>query len=487
MMDKATRRILEGPLAKEVARFGTPLAVGMALQTTFNLADAYLIAHLPPGEVGAAVGALGICDQVAAIGTILSYGVTTATAALLSNAKGAADMDSVRRIAWQSLLIVFALGAVFGVLGLFASGAVVRDVIGAKGDVAVIAARYLRVIVGGGITVFLLLQLTSIQRALGSAKTPMGFLIGGNLLNVLLAVLLVFGPGPVPAHLAWMTPVAKALGIPRMGMMGAAWATIIARAIVLVPTAITLKSRFHVVMPPRGQRGPDREEILHIIKLAWPSSAQFVLRIASMLLVNALVARFFTTNADQTATTAMGVVFRLDTMAVFVAMGWGSAAQTFVGQNMGARKLDRAARSGWLTAAYDAVTNVLLIALVFAAGERILSIFAGEAAPVKIALDYLHIVAPSYLGLGAAVVLGNAMAGAGATRLTFFVDLVVILLFQVPLSIIVVAGFGASIDALFRCVAITNAFGALAYSFVYVRGSWKRTVVSRSTPPPAEV
>jgi Na+-driven multidrug efflux pump len=79
------------------------------------------------------------------------------------------------------------------------------------------------------------------------------------------------------------------------------------------------------------------------------------------------------------------------------------------------------------------------------------------------------------------------MAGAGATRLTFFVDLVVILLFQVPLSIIVVAGFGASIDALFRCVAITNAFGALAYSFVYVRGSWKRTVVSRSTPPPAEV
>ena len=45
----------------------------MALQTTFNLVDAYLIARLPAGEVGAAVGAIGICDQVSALGTIVSY------------------------------------------------------------------------------------------------------------------------------------------------------------------------------------------------------------------------------------------------------------------------------------------------------------------------------------------------------------------------------------------------------------------------------
>jgi putative MATE family efflux protein len=482
-MDKATRRILEGPLAKEVARFGTPLAVGMALQTTFNLADAYIIAQLPPGEVGPAVGALGICDQVAALGTILSYGVTTATAAMLSIAKGAHDKEAVRRIAWQSLLIVLALGAVFGVLGVTASGAVVRGAIGAKGDVADVAERYLRVIVGGSITTFLLLQLTSIQRALGSAKTPMGFLIGGNILNVILAVLLVFGPGPVPAHLAWMTPVAKALGIPKMGMLGAAWATIIARALVLVPTSLTLVRRFGVMVPPPGERGPDGAMLRRIVHLAWPSSAQFVLRISSMLLVNALVARYFTTNADQTATTAMGLVFRLDTMAVFVAMGWGSAAQTFVGQNLGAKQPDRASRSGWITVAYDAVTNVLLIAAVFLLGEQILRIFDDEAAPVGIALSYLHVVAPSYVGLGAAVVLGNAMAGAGATRVTFVVDLVVILIFQVPLSIISVVGFGVGLEALFRCVAATNAFGAVVYGYVYTRGGWKRSLARASSRP----
>ena len=75
-------RILEGPLAFEVARFGAPIAVGMGLQTLFNWVDAYLIGHLEPGVAHSALGAIGICDQLAALGTIISYGLTVATTAL---------------------------------------------------------------------------------------------------------------------------------------------------------------------------------------------------------------------------------------------------------------------------------------------------------------------------------------------------------------------------------------------------------------------
>jgi len=208
-----------------------------------------------------------------------------------------------------------------------------------------------------------------------------------------------------------------------------------------------------------------------LLALAWPTSAQFVLRILAMLLVNSIVARAFTTEGDQTATTAMGLVFRLDTMALFVAMGWGSAAQTFVGQNMGAQHRDRAAKSGWITAAYDAITNVLIVLLVFGAGEAILRVFDDDAGPVHLALVYLRIVAPSYLGLGVGVVLGNAMAGAGATRTTFWVDVSVILGFQFPLS--AVAVFHAPIETLFQCVAVTNLASALVYAVVYARRGWQ--------------
>ncbi|WP_394827001.1 MATE family efflux transporter [Pendulispora albinea] len=479
MVDRATRRILEGPLAKEVARFGIPLALGMALQTTFNLVDAYMVAQLPREEVGSAIGALGICDQVAALGTILSYGVSTATSSIISNRVGSGDTQGVQKAAWQSILIVTALGVLFGFLGIAFAGTIVRDIIGAKGGVAIFATRYLRVVVGGSFTIFLLLQLASIQRALGSAKTPVSLMLAGNVLNVVLAILMIFGEGPSPAAFAWAAPLAKALHIPRMGMIGAAWATIIARGLVLVPNVIILARRFEVVIPKRGARGLDREEIARILGVAWPSSAQMVIRIAAMLLVNSLVARFFTSEDDQVATTGLGLVFRVDTMALFIAMGWGSAAQTFVGQNMGASQEARASYSGWLTAIYDGITNVGLIALLLLHGETILRFFDDDPAPVAVAMHYLSIVTPTYIGLGVGIVLGNAMAGAGATRTSMWIDVAVILGLQTPLSILAVAVFDASLETLFRCVGATNVVSALVYAVVYGRGKWRRAVAAR--------
>lgn len=468
-MAEAASRILKGPLALEIARFGSPLALGMMLQTLFNLVDAYLIAKLPPDEVGAAVGAIGICDQVAALGTIVSFGVSTAAAAIISNKTGAGDKKAVQQAAWQSILMIGFLSVVFGVLGGIGAGVIVRDIIGAKGDVAEIATRYLRVGMLGSFSVYFLLQLTNIQRALGSAKTPVALLVLGNILNLFLAFLLIFGPGPAPTWLHWSTAIARALHIPAMGMLGAAWASILARCVVLLPNVIVLARRFDV-FPPKGERGPRLDVIKQIVGIAWPSSTQFVLRISAMLLVNSLVARYFTTAEDQTASTAMGLVFRLDTMTLFVAMGWGQAAQTFVGQNLGAKQERRARASGWITSVYDGLTNVLLIVFVYEWGEQVLRIFDDQAGPVGIAFDYLRVVSPSYLALGVGIVLGNGMSGAGATRTTALIDALVIIVFQLPVC--VVFGGHGSLHTLFQCVAATNCVSAIAYSVVYSRGGW---------------
>lgn len=468
------KRILEGPLAFEIARFGTPLAIGMFLQTTFNLVDAYLIARLPPAELGAAVGAIGICDQVSALGTIVSYGVSTAAAAILAQRKGAGDQEGVQRAAWQSMIVIGVLSLVLGLVGGVGAGVIVRDIIGAKGALAEVATSYLRVSVGGSFSIFFLLQLTSIQRALGSAKTPVALLVVGNLLNVVLAVVFIFGDGEgatLPAVVAWGGPIAKALHVPRMGMVGAAWASVVARCVVLLPNAWILARRFDV-FPPKDMLRPDGVEIRRLVSIAWPSSAQFFLRIAAMLFVNSVVARLFTTESDQTASTAMGLVFRLDTMALFIAMGWGTAAQTFVGQNLGAKKEARARKSGWITSGYDVASNVLLVLAISAWGEAILRVFDPEDAPVHLALSYLQVVAPSYVALGIGIVLGNAMAGAGATRTTFAIDALVILAVQTPLCIVVGVLLGGSLRSIFQCVAVVNVVSALAYGIVYARGAW---------------
>ena len=473
--ERASARILSGPLGLQVVRFGAPLALGMGLQTAFNLVDAYVISRLGGDTAGPALGAIGICDQLAALGTIVSYGLSTATATMISRKVGEGDQDSVKEIAWQSLLLIAALSLFFGVFGIFGAGFVLRSVVGAKGEVADLGVPYLRVMLGGSFTIFLLMHLTSVQRALGSSKTPVSLLVGSNVLNLILAVVLVYGPGDSPSILAWGRPLARALGVPRMGLMGAAWATLIARFVALIPLIAILMKRFGLFAK---RLAPHRETLSAIVKLGWPSSAQLVVRIVAMLVTHSLVARAFTTPTDQSATTALGIVFRLETMALFVGLGWGSAAQTFVGQNLGARNPERAKSSGWYAALYNSVMMGAIALCYTLYGRSIVGFFDSDPEVLQPALSYFKWVGASYEGLGIGIVLGSAIQGAGATRRALLLDTIVIGGFQLPTSILFVLSRSPSYVGVWQIVALTYFLFALVYVISYRRGRFL-------TPTPA--
>jgi putative MATE family efflux protein len=476
MLDAARERILRGPLALEVARFGAPLAIGMGLQVTFNLVDAYLISRLDPDVAGPALGAVGICDQLAALGTILSYGLSTATAAIASRRQGAGDVAGVKRVAWQSLLVVLALGAIYGFVGIFGARFLMTDLVGAKGDVAELGVRYLRVIIGGSFTIFLLLHLTTLQRALGSAKTPATLLVAANVLNLVLCVLFVYGPGDAPALFSWGPPLARALSIPRMELVGAAWATVLARFVALLPLAIILVRRFGLFGKDSRER-PHAETMRAIWRVGWPSSTQLVVRILAMLAVQSLVARAYTTATNQDATTALGIVFRLETMALFVGLGWGSAAQTFVGQNLGAAHTERAKWSGWYAALYNALMMAALGLAYRSFGGKIVGFFDPSPSVVAIGIDYVSAVGMSYVGLGIGIVLGAAIQGAGATKQTLGLDSAVVLAFQLPLAWLVVFGLRLDMHRLWQVIAATYFAFACVYVASYRRGRFLRAVI----------
>jgi len=478
-------RILEGRLGTEVLRFGLPLALGMGLQTTFNLVDAYILGRLEQGAASAALGAIGICDQLTAMGTILSYGLSIATGTLLSQKRGADDHEGVRSVAWQSLLLTFALSAAFVLVAIVGAKFVMRDIVGAKGMVAKLGTSYLRVMVGGSFTIFLLLHLTTIQRALGSSKTPIVLMVVSNIVNFFLAVLLVYGPGEAPPVFAWGPPIAAALHLPRLELMGAAWATIIARAIVLVPIAVVLVNRFGLFRRPSWTR-PNYKVLHGIWSLGWPTSVQLVVRIVAMLITHSVVARAFTTEFDQSATTALGIVFRLETMALFVGLGWGSASQTFIGQSLGAGDPARAQRAGVWATAYNVLMMAVLFVLYRAYAPEVVAFFDGTPPVVSFATDYIKWVGPSYVALGIGIVLGSAIQGAGATRLTLAIDALIVVLLQVPASLVAVFVLGHGPSRLFQVVSATYVIYALVYVAVYRRGSFLTTTVGSFRAKSAE-
>jgi putative MATE family efflux protein len=466
--------VLSGSVWVNTARFGFPLALGMGLQTSFNLVDAYIIARLPGETSSHSLAAIGICDQIAALGTIISYGISIATGTLLSRRHGAGDHEGVQRVAWQSLLILLAMSTVVGLFGLLAPDFVMRDLIGAKGEIARLGANYLQVMVGGSFTIFLLLHLTTILRSLGSSKTPIVFLVAANVINLVLAVLLVYGPGVAPDVFAWGPPIAQALGLPRLELMGAAWATVIARLVPLVPLLFIVAKRFDV-FERRTRTPPNWNVIRQILRLAWPMSSQLVVRILGIILLISLVTRAYSTVDDQFAVTALGIVLRLETMALFVSLGWGSAAQTFIGQNMGALQLRRAFNSGLIIALYDSVMMAAFSVFCWFEGDHLIAFFDAHPQVVETAHHYLRWVGPSYVGLGVGIVLGAAIQGAGAARQTLLMDLGVICLLQLPLSLLVSIFLQLPAVALWQVMALTYTCFAVLYLLTYRRGRFLRT------------
>ncbi|MEM9193570.1 MAG: MATE family efflux transporter, partial [Myxococcota bacterium] len=290
--------------------------MGMILHTSFNLIDMFMISRLE--NATAALAALGLCDMIAALATILSNGISNATVAIISRRVGRKFLTGVRRATYQSLLLVGFFAVVFGVLGVFFSDAIVRDVMQAKGEAADLAAAYLQVMLGGCYGIFFLLQITAILRALGHAKSAAMLLIGGNVLNIVLNVFLIYGSGPYPSVFAWAEPIGVGLGIPRLGVVGAAWATLIGRTVpVLIGAALLVRRRggpkFH-----RVYFRPMWRELRELLVLGWPSSAQLVVRVGAVLVFISLVNANFTTPSDQTTLTAFSICLRLETMILFV-------------------------------------------------------------------------------------------------------------------------------------------------------------------------
>ena len=468
----ASQRILSGPLALEIARFGVPLALGMGLQTSFNLVDAYIISGLGGHTASAALGAIGVADLIGAVGTILSYGLSIATSAIISRKQGEGDMEGVRRIAWQSVLLLIGVSALVSSVGLFGAEGLMVGVAGAKGEVARVGTQFLRVMMGGSFTIFLLLHLITIQRALGSSKTPIVLLLIANVVNLVLAVLFVYGPGPAPAICAWGPGLAATLGIPRMELVGAAWATVIARCVGVIPIFYISFRRFGL-FGSEDRLAPDLAQMRRIWDIGWPTSSQLVVRVFAIFVVVAVAQRLYTTVDDQSMSTALGLVLRLETMALYVGLGWGSAAQTFVGQNLGAVQSVRAKQSGWYATLYNAIMMAAFAAACFAWGRQFVMLFDATPSVVDDAMHYLSIVAPGYVGLGIGIVLGSAIQGAGATRQSLRLDALVITVVQIPLC---AAAFVMRWEAtsLWAAVFTTYIAFALLYIVSYRQGAFLR-------------
>jgi len=462
----------------------------MGLQATFNLFEMVIVGHLPEGPD--ALSALVICDFVAMIATIFGNGISNASVAIIARRDAEGDFEAVQRTTAQSLSFTFIISFIFGLFGIVFADIMTGDIMGAKGDVHVYATEYMEVIVGGSFSILILLQLVAILRAVGDAKTPMFLLVGSNILNLFLSVAMVYGPDHAPDPFGWGPPIAEFLGIERGGVVGAAWSTVISRTIAIGLGIIVLLRHKGGLRFPLKWLLPMKREIMRIWDIAWPNSAQYVVRVLILLFFLAIVQHEFTTHlangmVDSSVAAAFAICARLDTITLFTGMGWGGAASTFVGQHLGARMPDRAVRAGWMATGYNCIWMLIVYGLYVYFGEEIINLFLDENSTetgatsrteiVAVGVEYLTIVGATYIFLGVAVVISSALSGAGATRACLVIDASILLGIVVPLTVAMWNFTDLTPTQTWYLIAIGNLLSAIGYAAWFGKKSWIHKVV----------
>ncbi|WP_426007314.1 MATE family efflux transporter [Paenarthrobacter sp. NyZ202] len=382
------RSLTSGRPWRVITIFALPLLVGNVVQQLYHFTDAAVVGRLLGVSSLAAVGSTTSFIFVV-IG--FSWGMATGFAIPTARSFGANDPRAMQRSVATGSLLTLVASLILTLAGaLLARPAL--DLLQTPSDLIEQASTFAEVTLLGSAATMFFNYVTAIIRATGDSKTPLVFLILSCLLNAGFVVLFV---GPL-----------------RMGVAGAALATVAAQAITVVMCIEFIRRRIPALHLSRAVLRPDAASLREHIRLGLPMGFQMAIISAGSLAV-----QFRLNELGSVSVASYTSAYRVDSFAVALLMSLGLAVSVFVAQNHGAHRLDRI-RSGVLHALYVATaSSVILGILLVVAGPFIIRIFIGDesAAVVELAMSGLTLNSCLYTVLGVLFVLRGALQGLGYT------------------------------------------------------------------------
>ncbi|MDA3792976.1 MAG: MATE family efflux transporter, partial [Elusimicrobia bacterium] len=318
-MAKSNNRKLDlttGPPVKKILKLSYPIIISNIMHVFYNLADTAWLGVLGKEELAAMAFVFPIVFLVVSIG----LGVGIAGSIFVSQYEGAREPQKVNFAAGQTFSITFILAIIVSVIGYFFSPALVK-LLGAGPEVLPLAVSYLKVIFPGLIFMFSFFIFNAIMRGWGDTVTPMKIMVASNLLNILLDPVFIFGIGPSP----------------RMGISGAALATVISRLLAsIVGVYILFKGKQALTLHLKYLK-PRWDMVKKIFKLGWPVTFEHSMRAAGFMALTSLVATFGTVYVA-----AYSIGTRIFSMVIMPSLAVSMGVVAGVGQSLGAGMEKRA-------------------------------------------------------------------------------------------------------------------------------------------------
>ena len=447
----AVQDMTEGSPMQKLVQFSIPLLIGNLAQQLYNTVDSIVVGKYIGDTALAAVGTAG---PILNLLLVLFMGIATGASILASQYFGAKDRDTLSRVVGTTIFLTVASSLVVMVLGYFASPALI-GLMNPPEDVGVGAVTYLQIIflgiLGGGAYNIL----SGVLRGIGDSFFPLVYLTVACLLNIVLDIVFVANFN--------------------MGVAGVAWATIIAQLISGALCLIRLLRMKNIIDVNLRTLIPDKKLTRALTKLGLPSGVTQALFSMSTIVVQSL------TNSLGTATIAANVaVMRVDGFAMMPNFTYGTAATTYVGQNIGARQVGRA-HKGMMDLLKLAVgTAAVLVACILLFGHFLMNMFTDTEEVIQIGLSGLRWLSLGYIAFAVTCSLQGAMRGAGETMVPMWISIVTTIVIRLPLAYLLAyltrteAWPHGQPVALFSSLLISWLIGMAITVIAYKNGAWKR-------------
>ncbi|HXY18625.1 MAG TPA: MATE family efflux transporter [Gemmatimonadales bacterium] len=441
----------EGPIARALVLLAVPMVLETLLESLFAVVDIFFVAHLGAD----AIATVGLTESMMSLIYAVAIGLGIGAAAVVARRIGEHDASRASHAGGQAILLGVLVSLPISLIGL-AFAPDLLAVLGASAGVRGVGTGYTRVLLGGNAAVLLLFLINAVFRGAGDAAIAMRSLWLASGCNMVLGPLLIFGVGPFP----------------RLGVTGAAVGTTIGRSIGVLYQVRQLARRRGRIALRAGDFFPDVRQLASLVRLSGSGILQILIGTASWLALIRVLAGF---GSQVLAGYTIGI--RVIVFALLPSWGLSNAAATMVGQNLGAKKPDRAERAVWMAAWYNMwVLGGIGVLFVLLAGP-IIAIFTRDAAIAPWGVGCLRIVSAGFVLYAYGMVVSNAFNGAGDTWTPTVLNLVCFWLLEVPLAWALsrLPAFGP--HGVFAAIAIAFSTLALASALLFRRGRWKTRAV----------
>lgn len=415
-----------------------PMIWGILAIVAVSITDTFFV-----GQLGTLpLAAMGFVFPVAMVMFSLGIGLSAGAASVVARAIGGSSREQVRRLTTDALTLSFIISTVFVLAGVLTIEPVFRLLGADDNTLPLITAYMIPSYIG---IVFLIVPMVGngAIRACGDTKWPALIMIGSALINAVLDPILIFG----------------LLGMPRMEIAGAAWATVFARAFILFGVLAILHFREQLITklwPGWKAFTGSARKILHI---AVPAAVNQMLNPLAAAALTAMVAAFGTG-----AVAAFGVATRIEGLALVILYALSSAIGPVAGQNWGAGLTQRARDALMLCYRFCIIFGFGGAVIFFVGAPYITPWFDPDPLISGIADSYLRIVVWSYAFHGAVMMASAFFNGVGKPGLSLTLTVFRMAVLMVPLAYVASLFFG--VQGIFAAIALAN-FGAGILSIIW--------------------